>query len=1388
MSSARTVLELFDRVAQHAPLAIALEIPGSCSWTYAELDRNATFVAESITQLLASRQSHQVADDPVVAVALSRRDPWLFASLLGVMRAGAAYVAIDPLFPAKQAASILADANALALIADNARAAEIMADLVPNAPQHATVVHLTTQRLQQDGTRATALADRSRDPSLLRPSLSRPSPNALAYVIYTSGTTGKPKGVEIEHRSLLNLVESDLFAFALGASDRVAQGSSASYDSSVEEMWLAWAAGGTAVVMDDDTARLGPDLVPWLIEQRITVLCPPPTLLRTLACDDPERTLPNVRLLYVGGEALPADIADLWSRGRRLENGYGPTECTVTCLRATVESGAPVTIGRAISGSTAAVIDPDDPSLRVLANNTHGELVIGGASLARGYRGQPATTQERFINHPELGRVYRTGDLVHRDARGDFHYHGRIDAQVKLRGYRVELGAIEAKLAAHPCVLEAAATVENAGTPRAKLVAHVVAKTGATIDSEQLRRALATELPAYMVPTAVVPIDAIPRSVGGKIDRKRLPATSIATSDPARTAFAPPTSDIEHAVADAFAFALRREKDTSQSSDELRASEDRISIDDDIFNDLGLDSLTIAIAISRLRRDQRTRAATVRIAYEHRTVRDIARAITEASVKQSQAASHAKVLGGAYDNANDNSRERATLRPVHDGNTETTGSAHPVLLSAAQCAFLIAFLAVMAQFLWIPHLGTAVEHAWLGETQAVLWLVVFTGVSLLAYTTLTMFVGLAAKWILIGRYTPMRVRAFSNWHFRHWVVVRLVSLAPWEMFEALGLAPMALRLFGARIGRHVHIHRGVRLTDGGWDLITLEDHATIGQDACLRAVELEAGAIVVGPVTVRRGATLETRAGLSPGAELGEGSILRALSNLQPGVVDSGAILDGVPAERVANAPKPPTVEPPPNAFIRTTVGFALFTVIVVTLLTPWTVAAWMFGLLPKIGESAFTLNASLYGPSDAILPSLTGLLRIAGATLCAGMATVLLQALLVRALGMPPRHAYSLGSIASLRMSLQSMLVEGAGKWLSGTIMWPMWLNLAGARIGRGCEISTVTDVIPSTIRIGRETFFADGIYLGGPRLHAGTATIEPVALEESCFVGNHAVLPAGSQIPRETLVGISTRGDGLPAEAGASWFGHPIFRLPNREIVAMPRELTHEPPLIRRLNRWMWELARFALPIGPVVVGLVMFRTLEFAASHAGPLAFRLCWLPLTLLAAFATLAGGVLLFKWLLIGRVKPGTHALWSCWCSRWDFLYVMWGMWASVPLTFLEGTLVLVAYLRLMGCRIGKRALLGRGFSHVVDPDMLHFGDDVTVQALFQAHTFEDRVLKVDHVHIESGATVGANTVLLYGARVGRNAIVEPHSVVMKREVLVEATRYEGVPTQPIGPV
>jgi len=205
--------------------------------------------------------------------------------------------------------------------------------------------------------------------------------------------------------------------------------------------------------------------------------------------------------------------------------------------------------------------------------------------------------------------------------------------------------------------------------------------------------------------------------------------------------------------------------------------------------------------------------------------------------------------------------------------------------------------------------------------------------------------------------------------------------------------------------------------------------------------------------------------------------------------------------------------------------------------------------------------------------------------------------------------------------------------------------------------------------------------------------------------------------------------------------------------------------------------------LPIIPALVLTVWFKVISVSeAAFVWP-CFLLVALPLVNLTTTAFLPLLILGLKWCLLGRVKPGQHPLWSCWCSRWDFLYVAWGMYARSGLMAMEGTLFLTCYLRLAGMRIGRRVVLGMGFAQVVDPDMLTFEDDATVSALFQAHTFEDRVLKIDRVRIRRGATVGSGTVLLYGADIGEGTRVAQNSVVMKRERLLPGRSYTGCPTR-----
>ncbi len=226
----------------------------------------------------------------------------------------------------------------------------------------------------------------------------------------------------------------------------------------------------------------------------------------------------------------------------------------------------------------------------------------------------------------------------------------------------------------------------------------------------------------------------------------------------------------------------------------------------------------------------------------------------------------------------------------------------------------------------------------------------------------------------------------------------------------------------------------------------------------------------------------------------------------------------------------------------------------------------------------------------------------------------------------------------------------------------------------------------------------------------------------------------------------------------------------------------MTHTPLPLRYANRVFWDLLRFTLPIVPLVLVLGWFILLAAAESVVS--------LPVLLGAVvpaldFGVLAGLCLLgvaLKWALLGRVRPGVHPLWSCWCCRWEFHYIAWDLYVAGPLSALEGTLLLNAFLRTLGMRIGRRVALGPGFAAIIDHDMLDLADGATLSCLFQAHTFEDRVLKIDRVTIRPGATVGHAAVLLYGADIGACTRVGPHSVVMKHERLLPGHCYAGCPT------
>jgi non-ribosomal peptide synthetase-like protein len=397
----------------------------------------------------------------------------------------------------------------------------------------------------------------------------------------------------------------------------------------------------------------------------------------------------------------------------------------------------------------------------------------------------------------------------------------------------------------------------------------------------------------------------------------------------------------------------------------------------------------------------------------------------------------------------------------------------------------------------------------------------------------------------------------------------------------------------------------------------------------------------------------------------------------------------------------------------------------------------------------------------------------------------LVLSALACHLLGRVPDGAISRWSSGYVRMWIKPQLVDNASKWLYGALFWPYWLRLAGARVGRDCEISSLIDTVPESLTIGQKNFFADGIYVGCPRVHRGTVTVAHTTFGNTTFLGNGVIVPGGQRLPDDLLLGICTVADAQSMRAGTAWFGHPAFELPHREVVEYDAQFTFDPTPWRYAVRLFWEFARFAVPSLGVSIVLAWFA-LVTAWSHVSWPAFVFIALPAATLMCGAAFTALVVVTKWLLLGQVRPAMHPLWSSFASRWDLMCLAWHICAGPLVSQLDGTLLLNGLLRITGVKVGRRVVLGSGFAEdLPDPDMLTFEDGCTVDCLFQAHTFEDRVLKMDRIAIRAGATVGNNAVLLYGADIGAGARVAPNSVVLKHEHLQAGLSYAGFPTRPV---
>ena len=865
----RWLTEIFSRSAEKYPHLTALQIPHTGeSLTFAELDVRAEAVAAALSPFLNG-------PDQIVAVAMSQDNWQIVACHLGILRAGGTVMFLDTTLPDALITHMLNDAEPVIILT---RGQDKFRDL--------PTLDVLTLPEKTPRRNAPAWLD---DPT-----------HRLATIFYTSGTTGMPKGVECPHAGYVNLALSyaDYFDLLPGM-DATSLTSSLGYDGSISEMYSAWVSGCAVVMLTKEQVRSGPDLVPVLREAEVTVLFCPPVLLTTLT-SAPEVDLPYPLCRYIvpAGEAFPSALVGPWTRGRRqIINTYGPTEASTDTSRQSLRPGEPITIGSPFANVTYVILEIDQ--LKPLPHGEIGELCIGGIHVARGYRNLPGQTAQKFIAHPQFGRLYRTGDKCKIDIQTQrVHFLGRIDAQLKVRGHRVEAQAVEDILQTEFGEIEAAVLDCQNETLVAFVVAPSVCEGAISVAAPapakwaaRVTATLAQKLPAPSVPTRIFLVEKfVMKPVSGKIDRECLPnlAHFLRSAEP-KAKYArqdPPAnaSDKGQEVAE-----LPASEGTSPECEEVlaicRALFDTPLGLDDGFTEAGGHSILIA------RLAQKLQAAGWMVPVrallgDCNTVRKVAN--RPRTLEQASKASAAPV------------KLSETCAKRDEGAAEVLSIRYFTTLQVLFATLLYSpLLVAFVGALTLIDVEAFFTTSGFPEFVVAAFALYFVG---LVMPFASLFWVMTIKLILGGdvyrnNVTPGIYPKWSKTHLRIWCIGRLeqMVLRPLAtMYRSAPLMAFALRQLGATVGKNLQCAPDAALS-GPLDLISIDDDVAIQTGAYIQTTRWSGQYLHVGPVRLERGCKIGMRAAIANNVTVGRGTWITSFT---PILTDVGEheMWEGAPA------------------------------------------------------------------------------------------------------------------------------------------------------------------------------------------------------------------------------------------------------------------------------------------------------------------------------------------------------------------------------------------------------------------------------------------------------------------------------------------------------------
>jgi len=1357
----RWLTEVFSRSAEKFPHLIALQIAHTGeSLTFAELDARAENVAAALFPFLSG-------PDQVVAVAMPQDNWQIVASHLGILKAGGTVLFLDTTLPDALVTHMLNDAQ--------------------------PVVVLTRGRDKfRDLPTIDVMGLPERMPRTVPPTWLDDPTQRLAVIFYTSGTTGMPKGVECPHAGYVNLALSyaDYFDLIPGI-DATSLTSSLGYDGSISEMYSAWVSGCAVVMLTKEQIRSGPDLVPVLREAEVTVLFCPPVLLTTLT-PTPEMDLPYPLCRYIvpAGEAFPSALVEPWTRGRRqIINTYGPTEASTDTSRQSLRPGEPITIGSPFPNVTYVILEVDQ--LRPLPHGEIGELCIGGVHVARGYRNLPEQTAQKFITHPQFGRLYRTGDKCKIDIQTQrVHFLGRIDAQLKVRGHRVEVQAVEDILQTQFGEIEAAVLdyqnetlVAFVSAPsicegQTSVVAPAPAEWGARVTAT-----LAKQLPAPSVPTKIFLVEKfVMKPVSGKIDRECLPKLSHLLRNA--------KSDAEYASA---SLQTTGEKDIKLPDAGVAmdsACEEVLAICRAVFEiPLGLDDGFVetgghSILIARLAQQLQASGWSVPV-----------RALLSDCNTARKVASCPRSLREA---------PKATIVPVEsDENTAEHDQTAAVVLSIEYFTALQVLFAILVYspglmaFLFALNsleVGTFFTTANLGE-----FIIVGFFLQLLGLVTPFAFL----LWVMIIKcftggdiysndVSPGVYPKWSKMHLRIWCIGRLESIVLLTlrvMYRSAPLMAFVLRQLGARVGDNLQCAHDAFLS-GPLDLICIDDDVAIQTGAYIQTTRWSGQYLHVGSVHLESGCKIGMRAAIANGVTVGGGSWITPFTPILSNV-GSQEMWEGAPARlsgrctelmRTANTCKyasPIWLLETANILMQIFISFCLVVVPTATIL-------WFARSLIPAGDASLSDEYFRGAPLFDVGWQLTVYALIT--TWATVVVTSVLGCLFIRytaaSSGLYPSRGLS-GALLMYRMHMMNR-IQRLWTW---TVTGQYLRALAGMSFPRvgASECDLMFNLVPELASADSQVFWSNSCFTNMLDYGSRYFTLRQLDMPHNFFSGNNCVIEYG-QFPSNFLLGVSTPGSDIRFRRQLrSRFGKPVTVAGNPPVRFASASFEAESEAHRRPKLPIF-LARvllfdlFGISVLPITEGLI------FTILYLCLLRLDGYLVASAVIALLLTEVSQVLFcvaIKKALVGREwgADGSAPFWSWRHFAYFLAQDCFFVWCRGPLAFCAGTILSNFILQWMGCQIGRRTIVTQPMQ-CSDWNAVRFGDDCVVDGVLQFHTFENMILKVKRACIQDGCAVSFGATVMGGAVIERDTTLLPLSLVLKGMYLPTAT-YAGSPVEPV---